>query len=282
MTGAPGSLHPGDSNPWRTRLLPVLSSATIASSTARPLHPQAPAITPPVLFKHVSPPRATGAPTSRSRETNRFAHDKSPRAHLFPSKPEMQQTRPPMPDPAFPIGSPDSFPDNNVRASPRSLAFLYSTPSPSARKAFESQRMPFSPRPELRASGWPTSFGRYWCESPYLAPTSAGIPFRAFGFRESRASRRRGLQHAWGRDGNLVPALPGVGRALPDATSSTALLSGGARPTRVFHRPTPVLHRSCREAFWLHGRRRGKSASVRLSARVLQPLCDAHPRSEAG
>ena len=33
---------------------------------------------------------------------------------------------------------------------------------------------------------------------------------RAFGFRESRASRRRGFPYAWGRDGNLVPACPSM------------------------------------------------------------------------
>jgi len=40
-----------------------------------------------------------------------------------------------------------------------------------------------------------------------LAPPSAGIPSRVFGFRESRAPRRKGFPHAWERGGNLVPVL---------------------------------------------------------------------------
>ena len=61
-----------------------------------------------------------------------------------------------------------------------------------------------------------------------LAPPSAGIPSRVFGFRESCASHRKGFPHAWGRDGNLVPALSKM--VMLSATIIGSPTSRGGRP----------------------------------------------------
>ena len=120
----------------------------VLSGCQRTLHPHPPAITSPVLFMHVSPARATGAPTSGSRRSNGFAHDKPPRAHSFPPKPKMPKTRHPISDHAYHTGSSNSLPDNNLPSPARHLAFPCSTPSPSPRNPFESQKKPFSPHPD--------------------------------------------------------------------------------------------------------------------------------------